>query len=420
MLDRRRFLTDWFANLLSFACFGISGLLINSMIAKFYGAAALGIFNQVFAIYILGSQLATVGVQFSVLRYIAEFYQDTAVSARILAAALVVVGLAGIVVALGFNVIFHLAGGLLYSEEVNAGIFYMLPGLWAFAVNKVFLNALNGAHRNRSYAAFTALRYLLLMLSAALLTVLQVEPSRLGIMFSASELLLMLALAVQCRIVFPGCFSSDGSEWIVRHLRFGVRSILGGVAVEMNTRVDVLILGIFTSDAAVGIYSFAAFFVEGLLQLPLAARRIIDPVLTQLVIEGDTVQLREFLRKGRDLGALLIIAVAAGAVLLYPLYATLLADRPMAQASWTVFAILMAGACVFGAYATFSGIFSQSGLPMAQTHFNLVILVVNSALNLVLAPLYGVHGAAVATSLSFIAGTLFFRRRVRHHLAVRF
>ena len=92
----------------------------------------------------------------------------------------------------------------------------------------------------------------------------------------------------------------------------------------------------------------------------------------------------------------------------------------MAQASWVVFAILMAGACVFGAYATFSGIFSQSGLPLAQTHFNLVMLVANTGLNLVLAPLYGVHGAAVATSLSFIAGTLFFRRGVRHHLAVRF
>jgi O-antigen/teichoic acid export membrane protein len=420
MLDRRRFLTDWFANLLSFVLLGISGLLINSMIAKFYGAAALGIFNQVFAVYILGSQLATAGVQFSVLRYIAEFHQDSALSARILAAALMIASLAGIVVAVGFDAIFHFAGGLLYSEEVNAGISYMLPGLWAFGVNKVFLNALNGAQRNRSYAAFTALRYLLLTLSAVSLTVLRVEPSRLGFMFSSSELLLMLALAVQCRIIFPGCFSSASRQWIERHLRFGLRSILGGIAVEVNTRVDVLILGVFTSDAAVGIYSFAAFFVEGLLQLPLAARRIVDPVLTRLVIEGDTVQLRDFLRKGRDLGALLIVAVAAGAALLYPFYATLLADSAMAQASWGVFAILMAGACVFGAYATFSGIFSQSGLPLAQTHFNLVMLVANTGLNLVLAPLYGVHGAAVATSLSFIAGTLFFRRGVRHHLAVRF
>ena len=73
MIEKRKFSTDAIAGFVSIAILGISGLLINVLIAHHYNAAVLGAFNQVFAIYILGSQLGTLGVQFSVLKYSAEY-----------------------------------------------------------------------------------------------------------------------------------------------------------------------------------------------------------------------------------------------------------------------------------------------------------------------------------------------------------
>jgi O-antigen/teichoic acid export membrane protein len=37
----------------------------------------------------------------------------------------------------------------------------------------------------------------------------------------------------------------------------------------------------------------------------------------------------------------------------------------------------------------------------------------------VLAPFYGIHGAATATAMSFVIGTLFFRRWVHQHFGFR-
>jgi O-antigen/teichoic acid export membrane protein len=420
MLDRRRFLLDWLANLGSLGLLAVSGILINSVIAKSYGAAALGIFNQVVAVYILGSQLATLGTQFAVLRYMAQFAGEPAEHGAILCSALALAaGTATAVVALLF-LIFISVGPSFYSEAVAAGVLIMLPGLWCFAVNKVLLNALNGLQHNRLFAAFTGLRYVLMSVAIVAATAAGCYDYQLSVSLSASEFILLVGLIIAGVRLIAGSKLVVEPAWVRRHADFGLRSILGGLAVELNTRVDVLILGIFTSDAAVGIYSFAAFFVEGILQLPQLSRRIVDPGLTRLVAGGDAEELGAFMRKGRNLGVAFMLAVTVGSIALYPSFATLLADRHIAAESWRVFVILMVGACVFGTYATFSGVFSQAGLPAAQSRFNVMMLATNVALNFALVPKFGITGAAIATSVSFVLGTAYFRAMVSRHIAVRF
>ena len=53
----------------SFFVLAVSGILINIIITGTRDAAALGVFNQAYAIYIVGSQFAVMGVHYSVLRH---------------------------------------------------------------------------------------------------------------------------------------------------------------------------------------------------------------------------------------------------------------------------------------------------------------------------------------------------------------
>ena len=70
MLLNEKFNLDLLWNILSLIILGISGIIINTFIAKFYGAGILGAYNQVFAIYIFFSQFAIGGMHFSVLKNI--------------------------------------------------------------------------------------------------------------------------------------------------------------------------------------------------------------------------------------------------------------------------------------------------------------------------------------------------------------
>jgi len=420
MLERRRFLLDWSANFASLGFLAVSGILINSLITKYHGAAALGVFNQVFAVHILGAQLATVGVQFSVLRYVAAEGHERARFATIVYAAVAVCSVAATAVVALTWLIFMFFGSSIYSDAVVAGIVLVLPGLWCFAINKILLNALNGLQFNRMYAAFTALRYALMSICTVVAIKAGVADYQLSLILSVSEGLLLIALTLAFLRLCPATSPVPAWEWVRNHLRFGLRSMLGGMAVELNTRIDVLVLGFFTNDTQVGIYSFAAFFVEGLLQLPQLSRRIVDPVLTKLVAKSDRDKLSAFLRRGRNLGAAFMLAITVASIALYPLVATILGNIEMAERSFSVFAILVLGAAVFGTYATFGGLLSQAGLPVAQSQSNLLILATNAALNVALVPGFGINGAALATAASFVLGTFYFRALVARHLAVRF
>jgi O-antigen/teichoic acid export membrane protein len=187
--------------------------------------------------------------------------------------------------------------------------------------------------------------------------------------------------------------------------------------VELNSRIDVLILGVFTNDAAVGAYSFAAFFVEGLMHVTVISRRLIDPILTRLA-HNDIDHLIALLRRGRNLGVVVSGLVGIVAVAAYPCFATIAGTRELAMQSWSTFAILMIGACVYAVYATFGGIFLQTGNPAVQTRFNITILSINIMLNFALVPSYGLLGAAVATGLSFLLGAIYFRFLLRRHLSI--
>src|SRR4029077_14861309 len=97
------------------AVLALTGLLLNALIAKWYGSAALGIFNQVFAVLVFASQIATAGVQFSVLRHLPPAAEDPAQASRILTSALVLVAITASITTAIVYAAFRLAGNLLFS-----------------------------------------------------------------------------------------------------------------------------------------------------------------------------------------------------------------------------------------------------------------------------------------------------------------
>jgi O-antigen/teichoic acid export membrane protein len=45
-------------NIVSLGIAGVCGIVVNYLVGEVYGPAALGVFNQVFAVYVVASQLA--------------------------------------------------------------------------------------------------------------------------------------------------------------------------------------------------------------------------------------------------------------------------------------------------------------------------------------------------------------------------
>jgi O-antigen/teichoic acid export membrane protein len=404
-------------NLASLGFLAVGGVVINILVITLRGAAALGIFNQVYAIYIVLSQLGVGGIQYSVLTYVAYAQDDRPQCSDITLSALVLVAFLTLGVCLIAWQLAEPVGQLLGSPAVAEGLRLALPGLLFFSLNKVLLNVLNGLQLMRAYAVFRSLRFILIPLGVILIVLFDYPDSHIAFSLTFAEAALFVALVIYVyAVALPLRRPMQLARHMKTHISYGVRGVLSGVLLELNTRVDVLMLGYFTTDRLTGIYSFAAMLAEGFGQIPLALRWNIDPLLGQYFSTGETHKITQLARSVRRMAGPLMVAGCLVAVLLYPLGARLFlsVDRAI---SWQIFAIIMLGVAINAIYRPFGGILLLGGRPELQTVFIIGLVLLDALLNLIFIPLLGIRGAALVTMGTYIfeaAGIVLFARLFLH------
>lgn len=405
-LGASKFRQDILWNLVSLAVLGISGILMNLIIARTYGAAVLGIFNQTFAAYILFSQFAAGGVHLSTAKHVAEHSDDRKKTDAIITSAALLTLILASFATLAFWLMRGRVGVLLDSPGVEEGMKWAAPGVFLFAVNKTLLGAINGLRWMRTYAAAMALRGVLWLVTLFAVIGMGWPGERVALILSVSEAgALVLVLARICgRFCAPA--AAGTWDWARRHFIFGLRSFGSGVLLELNTRVDVLMLGVWWSDAVVGVYSFASMLVEGFAQIPLIVRANVNPMMAQHLSTRNDDALAVLIRKVRRATYFGMFALGVVAAFAYPLAVGLATDNEVFRASWPVFVILLTGMTLSSGYIPFGQVLLQAGRPGTHTLMIVTAVGFNVVGNLLLIPAWGATGAALATASAFVFSTL--------------
>lgn len=403
-----RFSRDVLWNVGSLGVLGASGVVINSVILAVQGQAALGVFNQVFAFYVVTSQLAVGGLQFSALKHCSYNQDDMRECSNIASSALMLVAAVSLAVGATLWELRGLIGRMLESEAVSLGIAFSIPALLLFSINKVLIMSINGLRHMRAFAMFQALRYVLILCGVVVVMALRYPGSHLALSLLFSEVVLFVGLALYVHLrVFrlSFSFSAEHRAWMRRHVSFGLRGFLSGVLVEMNTRVDILILGYYLTDAAVGVYSFASTFAEGFAQLTTVMRQNIDPVVGRAFSQGDKEKIRGIARKVRRTFVPVMIMLGIAAAAAFPLLVFLLGQLGPDKGdyrSWGVFAILLCGTVMASGYRPFLSILLQGGRPGAFTLLMTCSVLANAILCFCLVPVLRLYGASLATATVYV------------------
>lgn len=415
---KSKFQRDVWWNALTFVAMAVSGLALNILIIVKYGAEILGVFNQVYAIYILISHLAVFGLYASVLKHISEHSENRQASDEIITSALLI----GLVIASLVSFIYYLGaslmGKLLDSPLVVNGLIFSSVGLWCFSINKILLAFLNGKRLMKAFALFYAFRYLMLPLSLVGLILLDLPGYTLPLIFSLAEFFLFIGLVIFSFRFFSIIPINQCKRWFKIHLFFGGKSLVGGSISDLNTRVDVLMLGAFLSDKLVGVYSLAAMLAEGIDQITNIFKVNYNPLLTKLIVAKRFKEL--CLMVGTFLKKWLPFALMIGflSILVFPLFVKVIAAEPEFLKGWLVFAILIAGIVVKSGYAVFWELPSQAGYPGHQTILITMVVLSNVILNYFFILQWGIYGAAAATAISFILGIFYLKIIVKKLLGV--
>lgn len=398
---------------------GLSGIALNVLIGRVYGSAVLGIFNQVLSAYIFFSMAAAGGMNYSVLRAIAEDPLDAARVASVTVGGLVPTVLLGAVATAAFYFARVPISALLDSPGVAEGIAAATPGLFCFALNKLLLGVVNGLRRMRAFAVYQSLRYLLLLLGFSLAGTFGVSGERLSFVWTFAEGILLFVLAIEVGMQVAWRQAHAWRSWVRTHVVYGVKSVLSAMMLELNARIDIWILGAYLDDAAVGIYSLAAILAEGVFQLMVVLQNNFNPLIARLIAAGEKSELEHMVRRARRWIVPSMLGIGLLATVVYPWTVPLFTERPEFAASSASFAILVAGIALASGWLPFSQTLLMAGKPGWHTLYMTLVVVTNVLFNVLLIPHLGINGAAVGTAIAFIASAVFLRVFVKRLVGVR-
>jgi O-antigen/teichoic acid export membrane protein len=124
---------------------------------------------------------------------------------------------------------------------------------------------------------------------------------------------------------------------------------------------------------------------------------------------ADVRQLERIVKTAKQNTYVLTAILGSVAVFVYPYIAHMADQTGRFEAEMMVFVILTVCTALQGGYIPLWGLLAQSGYPRVQALFTLMMLATNVLLNLLLIPLAGIVGAAIATGGTYILSMLYLR-----------
>jgi O-antigen/teichoic acid export membrane protein len=178
---------------------------------------------------------------------------------------------------------------------------------------------------------------------------------------------------------------------------YGLASFVGNLMLTTASRVDVFMVSSILGAAPLGIYSVALTFAELTLMIPAAIGFALFPHLTS---ESDLDRVRissEVARLSVCLGLSSSIIVA---IFGYPVI-FLIFGQPFVSA-YQPLLFFLPGLVAMTAVFAYTNYFSSIGKPLYSAGVFGVGIVVNVCLNMIVLPRYGIVGASIVASFSYM------------------
>ena len=187
-------------------------------------------------------------------------------------------------------------------------------------------------------------------------------------------------------------------------LSLGIVYALSLLIINLNTRVDIIILDKLSSPTEMGIYAKGVSLVEKMWQIPM--------IIGIIIFSRSSVSKRdnEFSYKVTQLLRICFFIISILAILIYiiapSLILTLFGNKFFG--SILVLRLLLPGVVIYTIFIVMNMDLAGKGKPWVSMKAMVPALIVNIVLNLLVIPEHGANGASLASTISYtIAGILF-------------
>jgi len=402
---------------ISIATASLAHFILRIVLGRELGPDGLGVYTLAFTIYLFGMQFAAFGIGAALTKYVAEFLEDKVAVRNYVSSgmtsSIITGGLMGVVL---FLLAPYIAISFFHVPELE-GMIQLTALCYPFiAIQKAVLGTLNGFRKMHLYALLNIIQNVTVV-AASIALVLLFEMGVMGAVIGfVGPTILVSAL---CPVLIRDCMGFGASLWNTAALRattiFGFYVVLANSIGFLNTQIDSILIGYYLNPADVGIYAVAVLLAQTLTLIPSAVQRVTAPATATLYGKGDIEGVRMLFYSTLKKSFLISVGIATLIAIFGPYIIALLFTEEY-LVSYVPLLILLLGYAIGASFGAVGSTLSSIGQAHIPFRISAVCGVLNVILNILLIPILGINGAALATAATMIANFGITVKVVHHYI----
>ncbi len=381
---------------------GVATLVISMIIGRVLGPEGQGQYSLIVFLPVILSSILEMGISVSTIYYVGK--NDFSVNDAIKGNLILFILLSVLAIILG--IIFIYFWGDSFFKNINIELFYIgllvLPALFLIKYLQCIFRAKE--HFFEFNIVFLIGQILLFSLSFLAVYVYSLGIyGAIGSLLIARYLSALLSLSLILKKYYqPQSVKLNIKLYLKKVVPFGLKSHIANVLLLLNNRFDLIIIAYFLTSIQVGYYSVSVALVESIWIFSQAIG---------LVYYARLSNMRDLKRRwGLTLRILMYVFMitAVSASILY-IFAPEIIEFIYGSKflpSVKPLRILIVGILIFTVGRILTHFINASGRPLFNSYISFTTVLVNIIMNIVLIPIYGLIGAAIATSTAYSLDSL--------------
>lgn len=373
----------------------ILGIVISVIVARTLGPEKKGIYSLVILFQVILINFADFGIGSSAVFYIGKkkYSLKEIFGANILFSILISI----LTILIGLVIIFFFSGKIFpyVPREYLFSVLFLIPS-WFFL--KYIICIFSGIQNFKKYNLINLIEPILFL---ALMVIFLWQHC---ITVSTIIMALIISWFIPCVILFFQIKKEIGrpvfsvNKNIFKDLFvYGIKNYLSNIFSVWQSRIDTFLINIFLNPMAIGFYSIATGISEQLWLIPDSISTVLFPRVSS---ETNEKKIKEFTPIVCRNTLFIMSLLAAFLFLIGHWLITFLYSEQFIN-SVIPFQILLIGMVMLSGRIILAHDFFGRGKPMLNTYITASALVINTILNIILIPKFGIIGAATATSISY-------------------
>jgi len=381
----------------------LSSLITLPVVSKTLGAYGYGIWAQLTIIITLANPLVTLGLPFSLVRFIAAEDDNRKIQGRFYAVTIFVLVLS-IVACLIIMLLSRIIGDAFFDG--NRNLIILVAIIIPFSgMNTIFINYFRARRQMKTWSAFH-LAEVFGQLGLIIFFVLS-GYGLAGMVYSILAIRVVICLLAAIMIISKIGLGPPVFPVLKEQLKFGVPTIPSQLSAWVVQASDRWVISFFLGTLFVGYYTPAYMLGEFIRMLFFPLAFVLPPTLSKLYDEGNINDVKTHLRYSLKYFLMLAIPSAFGLSILSKELLRILSTPEIAANGSNITPFVSAGIILYGIQA----ILAQIVVMIKKTRITAVIWIisalVNLGLNIILVPVFGIISAAVTTLIAYALALAF-------------